>query len=46
VRAKAADLIAYDELVKSGQTIEKAKDLEDSEGSTARVQKQILSFRH
>lgn len=46
VRAKAADLIAYDELVKSGETIEKAKALEDREGSTARVQKQILSFRH
>ena len=43
-RASAANLIAYDRLVKSGQTIEKAAALQDPRGSAARVQQQIANF--
>lgn len=45
-RARTANLIEYDKLVRSGQTIEKASALQDNQGSAARVQQQIANFRH
>src|SRR5207249_5996071 len=42
--ASAADLIKYDQLIKSGETVQQAQSLSDAEGSSARAQKQVSSF--
>jgi hypothetical protein len=43
-RAAAANLIEYGRLATSNQTIQQASELQDKEGSAARVQKQIGQF--
>jgi len=42
--ASAADLIKYDQLIKSGQTLGEAQRLQDTVGSSARAQEQVSSF--
>jgi hypothetical protein len=43
-RATTADLLKYDCLVKSRQTIQQAQALIDSEGSAGRVEKRVRRF--